>query len=183
MGFNGFTPTALAYLPGLAPFHLFAYSTLLGTQLYQSFVMTKECFQALPRLSFTTLQKRLFPIYLRCQSLLLILAVVTFPSRSVLSLVQHKEDWIPFVIAGVTAGLNLILYRPRTQRIMIDSTHQKTRDARKVNDTGEMSGEMRLSNQAFSRAYAMSMHSNLINIGATLWYGLRLGSRLSFETT
>jgi hypothetical protein len=49
----------------LTPAHFFAYSTLLGAELYQSFVMTKIAYQALPRSAFTTLQMRVFPIYFR----------------------------------------------------------------------------------------------------------------------
>jgi hypothetical protein len=126
MSFSESMDTVFAFLPGLAPFHLFAFSTLLGTQLYQSFVMTKVCFQALPRPAFTTLQKRIFPIYFRGQSLLLVLTAVTFPARSLLSLAQHKGNWVPFVVAGVTAALNLVVYGPRTQQVMIERIHQGT---------------------------------------------------------
>jgi hypothetical protein len=124
MAFPDFTSTLSSLVPGLAPFHLLSFSTLLGTQLYQSFVMTKVCFQALPRSAFTTLQKRVFPIYFQGQSLLLLLTAITFPAHSLVSLVQRKGDWIPFAIAGVTAVLNLLMYGPRTQKAMIDRTHQ-----------------------------------------------------------
>jgi hypothetical protein len=86
--------------------------------------MTKVCFQALPRSAFTTLQKRVFPIYFQAQSLLLLLTAITFPAHSLVSLVQWKGNWIPFAIAGVTAALNLVVYGPRTQKAMIDRTHQ-----------------------------------------------------------
>lgn len=45
-----------------------------------------------------------------------------------------------------------------------------------------MSDDMKILNRAFSRAHAMSIHLNLITIGATIWYGLRLASNLQFET-
>ncbi|KAF2794496.1 hypothetical protein K505DRAFT_275084 [Melanomma pulvis-pyrius CBS 109.77] len=179
MMFSQLTSTLSSFVPGLAPFHLLAYSTLLGAELYQSFVVTKVCFQALPRSAFTTLQKRIFPLYFQGQSLLLVLVAVTFPSHSVLSLAQKKGDWIPFVIAGVTAVLNLVIYGPRTQKVMVDRIHQETRDARKSSDEGEVSEEMRLLNRKFSRTHAMSIHLNLITVGATLWYGWRLASKLN----
>jgi hypothetical protein len=63
----------------LAPVHLLAYSALLGTELYQTFVLTKASYQALPRSAFTTLQKKLFPIYFQSQSLLLFVVAVSTP--------------------------------------------------------------------------------------------------------
>lgn len=108
----------------LGPLHIFFYSSLLGTELYQSFVLTKVCFNALPRSAFTTLQKRLFPVYFRGQALLLLLTAVTIPPTGPLSLVASKANWIPFTIAGVTAALNLLIYGPRTQQAMIERIHQ-----------------------------------------------------------
>jgi hypothetical protein len=35
--------------------------------------------------------------------------------------------------------------------------------------------------RSFSWNHAMSMHVNLVTIGATLWYGWRLASKLKFE--
>ena len=115
----------LSYLaPVLAPVHLLAYSTLLGIELYQSFVLTKVAHQALPRSAFTSLQGRLFPIYFRSQSLLLLIVVITFPPLGPVSIIRAKSDWIPFAIAGVTAGLNLVIFGPRTKRVMIERVHQ-----------------------------------------------------------
>lgn len=114
----------------LAPLHLLSFSGLLGTQLYQTFVVTKICFTSLPRSAFTTLQKKLFPIYFRSQSLLLLLTVVTIPSRGPLTLLASKAAWIPFTIAGVTATLNWLIYGPRTRQLMIERTHQGTSASR-----------------------------------------------------
>jgi hypothetical protein len=109
---------------GMAPIHLLTYSTLLGTELYQSFVMTKVAYQALPRSAFTSLQKRVFPIYFRSQSLLLILVAATLPPCGPISLIRKKSNWIPLVVVGSTAVLNLIVYGPRTQKLMIERIHQ-----------------------------------------------------------
>ncbi|RYP08135.1 hypothetical protein DL765_008892 [Monosporascus sp. GIB2] len=151
----------LQYLPPLAglfgPIHLIAYSTLLGTELYQTFVNTKVCYKALPKTAFTTLQKRVFPIYFRGQTLLLLLTAVTVPASGPFSLIANKADWIPFAIAGTTALLNLIVYGPRTQRIMVERIHQETRDKRTFNDTTTPSTEMRKLNKSFSRNHAMSL--------------------------
>lgn len=113
----------------LAPLHLLSFSTLLGTQLYQTFIVTKICYVSLPRSAFTTLQKRLFPIYFRSQSLLLLLTMITIPSQGPITLVTNKAAWIPFAFAGATAALNLLVYGPRTRQIMIERIHQGGSDS------------------------------------------------------
>jgi hypothetical protein len=108
----------------LPPVHLITYSTLLGTQLYQSFVIVKIAHQALPYDAFTVLQKRLFPVYFSSQSFLLLLTAVTIPPHGPLSLIKQKGDLIPFVVAGVTAALNLMVFGPKTSRIMMVRKYQ-----------------------------------------------------------
>ncbi|KAI0468565.1 hypothetical protein F4859DRAFT_506111 [Xylaria cf. heliscus] len=171
----------------LAPLHLLSFSTLLGTQLYQTFVVTKICFVSLPRSAFTTLQKRLFPVYFRTQSILLLLTVVTIPSQGPLTLIANKAAWIPFAVAGTTAALNLLVYGPRTRQIMIDRIHQETRDGlqKQTNEADDVaetpSPEMRRLQRSFSHNHAMSIHLNLLTIGAMLWWGWRLASSLHLE--
>lgn len=114
-----FTSTAI-----LAPTHLLTYSTLVGTQLYQSFVMTKVSYEALPRSAFTTLQKRVFPIYFQSQSLLLLFVAATAPPRGPTSLLEARTSWISFLVAGATAALNLLIYGPRTKDLMVERIQQ-----------------------------------------------------------
>ncbi|KAI0517097.1 hypothetical protein F5B22DRAFT_604745 [Xylaria bambusicola] len=177
----------------LGPLHLLSFSSLLGTQLYQTFLVTKICYTSLPRSAFTTLQKRLFPIYFRSQSLLLLLTIVTIPSRGPLTLVANKTAWIPFAIAGATATLNWWIYGPRTRELMIERVHQETRDGmqkKNMNDSGNadddalsetLSPEMQRIRRSFSRNHAMSIHLNLLTIGAMLWWGYMLGSSLKLD--
>ncbi|KAI0150119.1 hypothetical protein F4776DRAFT_193092 [Hypoxylon sp. NC0597] len=162
----------------LAPLHLLSYSTLLGTELYQSFVMTKICHQVLPRSAFTTLQQRVFPLYFRSQALLLLLTAATIPPHGYFTLQESRSNWIPFAVAGVTALLNLMIYGPRTRQIMIDRIHQETRDGRKLSDITELSDDMKALNRSFSRNHAMSIHLNLISIAAMILWGWKLASRL-----
>ncbi|KAI0907209.1 hypothetical protein F4824DRAFT_488666 [Ustulina deusta] len=171
----------------LAPLHLLSFSALLGTQLYQTFIVTKICYVSLPPSAFTTLQKRLFPIYFRSQSLLLLLTVVTIPSQGPLTLIAHKAAWIPFAVAGVTATLNWWVYGPRTRQIMIERIHQETRDGLQKQTTDDHvvsetpSPEMQRISRSFSRNHAMSIHLNLLTIGAMLWWGYKLASNLNLE--
>lgn len=185
----------------LAPLHLLFYSTLLGTELYQSFVMTKICFNTLPKSAFTTLQKRVFPVYFKGQTALLLLTAATVPPYGPLSVTQSKVTWISFLVAGVTAVLNLAVYEPRTRKAMIDRIHQgrlhrffslsrvrvdlrvclETRDSRLLDGeaANEPSLEMQKLNRVFSRNHAMCIHLNLISIGATLVYGAKLASQIT----
>lgn len=116
-------PVASIIATAMAPLHLLAYSTLLGTELYQSFAMTKLAFQSLPRSAFTTLQKRVFPVYFRSQTLLLIVVALTLPPSGPVSFCNMSNS-ITFALAGGAALLNLLIYGPRTQRIMIERIHQ-----------------------------------------------------------
>ncbi|UQC76161.1 major facilitator superfamily transporter [Colletotrichum lupini] len=76
----------------LTPYHIISYGTLLGTSLFQTFINTKICYLELPKSAFTTLQKRLFPIYFRYQALLLVLTVLTFSPHSPTSLFKVKSN-------------------------------------------------------------------------------------------
>jgi hypothetical protein len=88
--------------------------------------MTKISYQALPRSAFTTLQKRVFPVYFRVQSLGLLFVALTAPPYGPVSLLQARTEWISLVVAGLTAGLNLLVYGPRTNDLMIERVHQGT---------------------------------------------------------
>ena len=92
--------------------------------------MTKVCYNALPMSAFTTLQKRVFPVYFRLQSGLILLTAVTFPPYGPLSLVSSTGDAIAIGITGAMALLNLTIYGPRTQQAMIERTHQREQHRR-----------------------------------------------------
>ncbi|KAF4345390.1 hypothetical protein FBEOM_691 [Fusarium beomiforme] len=110
--------------PLLAPIHLFSFSTLLGSQLYQTFIVTKIAFKHLPRTPYINLQKNLFPIFFQGQAILLFLTAITLPPYGPLSLTEHKSDWIPFAVSGVVSGLNLLVFGPRTRTLMLDRVEQ-----------------------------------------------------------
>jgi hypothetical protein len=56
-----------------------------------------------------------------------------------------------------------------------------TRDAQLKLEAGSVSEDMKKLNRVFSRAHAMSIHLNLITIGATLVYGWRLATKIGFD--
>ncbi|GJN85321.1 hypothetical protein PLIIFM63780_008888 [Purpureocillium lilacinum] len=162
------------------PVHLLCFSTLAGTQLYQTFLVTKVTFQTLPKTAFVGLQKRLFPIYFAVQAALLLLTALTFPPRGILSLAENKHDVIPLLVAGGTALVNLTIFGPKTRRAMLDLFSPNSRD-----DTGEKAEKapsgLQSLKRSFSKYHAAAIHLNLISVGATLWYGWRLAMRLDFN--
>lgn len=105
-----------------APVHLLCFSTLLGTQLYQTFVMTKITFKTLPRPAFVSLQSKLFPFYFRLQTGLLVMTILTWPPTGIFSLVMEgkKSHWIPLAVALWSAVVNMVLFGPRTRQAMLD---------------------------------------------------------------
>jgi hypothetical protein len=48
-------------------------------------------------------------------------------------------------------------------------------------EAGVVSDDMKKLDRTFSRAHAMSIHLNLMTIGATLVYGWRLAAKLSLD--
>ncbi|KAI5463569.1 hypothetical protein BGZ63DRAFT_402864 [Mariannaea sp. PMI_226] len=164
----------------LAPLHLLSFATLLGSQLYQSFIITKIAFKTLPSSAYTNFQKRIFPIYFRGQSALLLLTAITLPPLGPFSLAQqHKSDWIPFVVSGSTAALNFFLFGPRTRELMLKRVEQGRADSKTTDITGPSPAMAQL-NRQFSRAHAMCIHLNLLSMGALVFYGWRLSSRLQY---
>lgn len=103
----------------LAPVHHLTNSTLLGMQLWQSFVMVKVAYRALSPEPFTLLQKRVFPVYFQSQCALIVLSAITFPANGPTGLFKAGGNWIPHLVGAVTAALNLLVFGPRTSRLMM----------------------------------------------------------------
>ncbi|KAI2463497.1 hypothetical protein F4781DRAFT_426324 [Annulohypoxylon bovei var. microspora] len=165
----------------LAPIHLLSYSALLGTELYMSFVLIKVCYRSLPRNTFTTFLQRVFLLYFRGQVLLLLLTATTIPPYGPLTLLANRGNWIPFVVAGVPALLNMVIYGPRTRQIMIDRIDQETRDKGKSDNPTEPSDDSKTLKRSFSRNHAISIHLNLGSIGAMVWWAWKLASRVGIQ--
>jgi len=181
----------------LAPLHLLSFSTLLGTQLWQTFIVTKIAFQSLPRSAFTTLNKRIFRAYFLSQSILVLITAITVPNNPVLeslpvrlsgarSIDQGATTWAAtFTIMASSSLLNLFLWEPRSRRAMIDRIHQETRDrdSKKHSraESLEPTPEMQAVQKRFKRSHAICIHLNLVTIGATLFWGWTLASKLKFD--
>lgn len=137
----------LSTLVNPLPYHILAYGTCLGTQLYQviitplkkkqnhryteladanqkfvqSFINTKICYQSLSPQSFNNLNRRLFPVYFRCQLGLAVVTFVTKPPGVWLQIPSASDpgNWL-LDLAIVMAGLNWYVYGPRTGEAMIE---------------------------------------------------------------
>lgn len=87
------------------------------TEYEQSFINTKICYRSLSPQSFNNLNKRLFPVYFRCQLGLALLTIVTKPVRTWL---VNDAGNVFLGLATVMAGLNWYVYGPRTSEAMIE---------------------------------------------------------------
>ncbi|KAL4866019.1 hypothetical protein BDV12DRAFT_199568 [Aspergillus spectabilis] len=170
------------------PYHLLSYGTLLGTEIYQSFILTKVAFQSLPSREFLLLQKRLFPVYFRTQVGLAFLTAVTRPRPPSLPVSSISQTWgqtawgvAPLVIVSVAGLLNWLVYGPGSSRT--GAVRYLLQEAKRNPDKGDKPVDeetMKKANREFSRYHAMSIHSNLVALLATVWYIFDLAGDLSF---
>ncbi|CAG8405059.1 unnamed protein product [Penicillium salamii] len=194
---NSIMDRVLKTASDLLPYHLLAYGALIGTELFQSFVNTKICYQALPMKEFIALQKKLFPIYFRTQVALTALTAATYPPYSIFSLIQSPWSATPLAIAGLTGCLNWFIYGPKTttaslvRRVFQGKTKLPTRTfTQRSGLTGspttvseipnsDLNGpKLHRANRNFARSHAMAIHLNAIAVVATIFYGFSLSSNI-----
>ncbi|KAL4980360.1 hypothetical protein BDW66DRAFT_54459 [Aspergillus desertorum] len=167
------------------PFHILSYGTLLGVQLYQSFVSGIIAFRALPRPQFAALQAKIFPTYFALQTALPIVVAVT-ASRAgqplgISGLLERDNQFsvlLPLATAFVTGLVNLSVLRKLTVDTMRERKHQETRDGKKSYDPPPHSKEMIALNKKFGRLHGLSSLVNLVTLGATIFYGVMLSRKL-----
>lgn len=169
-----------------------SYGTLLGSTVFQSFISGVVAFKVLPRPQFSTLQKHTFPVYFTLQTLTPLAMLLTYPSGSSRLLpflssspvLQSATDRLTAWLLGtmfVTALANLVYVGPKTTEVMKVRKHQETRDGKAAYDKGPHSKEMERLNREFSILHGISSVTNLVGLGAMVWYGAVLGSGLSFS--
>ncbi|KAJ5462647.1 hypothetical protein N7475_007591 [Penicillium sp. IBT 31633x] len=167
--------TFLKTVGNLLPYHLLSYGALLGTELYQSFVNTKICYQTLPMKEFIVLQKRLFPIYFGTQVGLTALTAATHPPYSIISLVKDPWSAVPLAIVALTGCLNWFLYGPRT--ITASLVRRALQESENTSSDSDGS-KLHRANRDFARNHAMTIHLNAIAMIATVVYGFSLSGTL-----
>jgi hypothetical protein len=124
MGSEGSKLNVLSSFANLRPYHFLGYSVLLGTEIFQTFFVTKICHRVLPRSAFTTLQRKIFPIYFTIQASLVAFLILTYPPFSIVSLANSRVDAALLTTAGTISLLNLFRYGPGTASAMQDRIHQ-----------------------------------------------------------
>ena len=169
-----------------------SYGTLLGSTLFQSFISGVVAFRVLPRPQFSTLQKHTFPVYFTLQTLTPLALLLTYPSGasrllpalSSTRVTQSPTDSLSLWLVGTmffTALANLVYVGPKTTEVMRVRKHQETRDGKAAYDKGPHSEEMQRLNRQFSVLHGISSLTNLVGLGAMVWYGAVLGSGLRLE--
>ena len=86
--------------------------------------MTKVCYMCLPRPQFSSLQKRIFPVYFGLQTALVAVTAITYPSGSLVALGQNKLDATVLSLTLGISVLNLLVFGPRTSQAMVERAHQ-----------------------------------------------------------
>jgi len=96
-------------------------------------------------------------------------------------LLEAPNRWtalVPIALMFGTSLLNLVLLGPMTTRVMKERKHQETRDGKKYYDPGPKSLEMQRLNSSFMKLHGASSLSNLIGLGAMVYYGFTLAEKL-----
>ncbi|OBT44768.1 hypothetical protein VE00_05297 [Pseudogymnoascus sp. WSF 3629] len=170
----------------LAPYHIIAYGTHLGAQVWQTFVSGITAYQTLERSQFSTLQQRVFPRYFTLQTTLPLLIALTYPGAapgpsSYHGALASTNQWsvlYPLTTAFVCGFLNLVFVGPKTSELIRLRKAQEVRDGKKSVDPAPHSREMLGLNRRFARVHGASALLNLVSLGTTVWYGVGLSARL-----
>ncbi|KAK6953032.1 hypothetical protein Daesc_005330 [Daldinia eschscholtzii] len=158
----------------LAPYQVLSYGTLLGTQVFHTFINSILSFKVLERPQFAILQRAVFPAYFGIQTAAPVLLALTYPgSRNPLGVassfagVFHPSNrWgvlVPLGTIFVTGLVNLAYLLPETNKITALRREQE---------------EMTVLNKKFGQLHGISSLANLITLIATVAYGVKLSSRL-----
>ena len=196
--------TLLTQLTSPASYHILAYGTLLGTEVFQSFIAGVQSYRVLPRPQFSALQSALFPIYFSMQTALPVALALTFPGSThgtqispttsttswavshtpgglvgVLEPMNRLAVLAPLATIFVTSLVNLVYIGPTTTKVMRDRKHQETRDGKKSYDNPPHTAEMQELNRRFATMHGVSSLLNMVGCVATVWYGFYLAGRIN----
>ncbi|KAK9477317.1 hypothetical protein V1514DRAFT_296356 [Lipomyces japonicus] len=156
------------------PYHLYGYSLLFGSTIYQSFFVGITAFKALPRNQFSALQRKIFPPYFAMQTVLPVFLALTAPF-------PIKNDGFSIVVlavSAITSLINLVVIGPRTVKIMGRRHAQEVKEDKKYYDEG-VSQDMKKLNKEFGTIHGASTILNLAGLFTTAAYGAVLASKLA----
>ena len=173
-----------------APYHILSYGTLLGSEIFQSFIGGVTAYRALPRPQFATLQSALFPIYFSMQSALPLALALTYPGErtaigaipsgiyGVFDPINRLHVLLPLGVTFVTGVANMVYIGPATTKCMKERKHQETRDGKKSYDPAPHSEAMQGLNRKFAYLHGASSLVNMLGCLTTVWYGFTLAARM-----
>lgn len=180
----------MSILVSAAPYHILSYGTLLGSEIFQSFIAGVTAFRVLPRPQFATLQSALFPIYFAMQSALPVALALTYPAErtaigttpsgifGIFEPPNRLHVLTPIAITFFTGLANMLYIGPATTKCMRERKHQETRDGKKSYDPPPHSQEMQALNKQFAYLHGASSLVNIVGCLTTVWYGFTLAARL-----
>ncbi|RMZ87466.1 hypothetical protein DV736_g5307, partial [Chaetothyriales sp. CBS 134916] len=181
----------MSLLVSAAPYHLLSYGTLLGTEVFQTFIAGIVAFRTIPRAQFVTLQTALFPIYFSIQTALPVVLALTYPAErtaistipagiyGVLDSQNRLRVLTPLAIIFVSAAANKVYIQKEVIKATRERKHQETRDGKKSHDPPPHSEAMKALNKKFAALHGASSLVNLLAVLATFWYGFTLAERLT----
>ncbi|RYP83225.1 hypothetical protein DL769_001421 [Monosporascus sp. CRB-8-3] len=90
-----------------APYHILSYGTLLGTQVFHTFINATTSLRVLERPQFAILQRNLFPWYFGIQTVMPVVLAVTYPgNRTPLGALEGGSAFADRGLAGVLGTAN-----------------------------------------------------------------------------
>ncbi|KAI0386092.1 hypothetical protein F5Y04DRAFT_243339 [Hypomontagnella monticulosa] len=169
-----------------APYQVLTYGTLLGTQVFHTFVNSTAAFKTLERPQFAVLQRALFPVYFGLQTTAPVVLALTYPGNNLvpssLAGVLHESNrWgvlIPLGTMCAAGLLNWAYLLPETNKITALRREQEKKDGKASYDKPPHSKEMTALNKRFGKIHGISSMANLITLIATVLYGINISSRL-----
>ncbi|KAI0024748.1 hypothetical protein F4780DRAFT_552747 [Xylariomycetidae sp. FL0641] len=181
------TQGSLVFSPG--PYHIISYGTLLGTQVFHTFINAIAAFRVLERPQFAVLQRALFPWYFGIQTAAPVALALTYPGQlggalapgSIAGVLQGSNRWTvaaPLATAFVTGLVNLVYLLPTTNKITAKRRQQEKEDGKKSWDQGPHSPQMQALNKQFGQVHGISSLLNLVTLAATIVYGFNLAGRI-----
>ncbi|KAK9465008.1 hypothetical protein V1512DRAFT_267071 [Lipomyces arxii] len=158
----------------VAPYHLFSYSILFGSTVYQSFFVGITAFRALSRPQFSALQRKVFPPYFAMQTLIPGLLALTAP----FPILENQLVLYTLAITSLTALVNLVYFGPWTVKIMTMRKAQETKEDKKYYEA-DVSADMKKLNKEFGMVHGISTIFNLGTLIASAVYGFILAGAIT----
>jgi len=163
--------------------YLFAFSWLLGQNIYQTFIGGLIAHRSLTRQAFSVLQAKTFPIYFSVSASL---SGLLFALWSTYNFADIKGHYISFgrssvlqawtlALVFVLSCLNLFWIGPVTNEIIM-ARQRLEREEGKPYYVAGISSSMRRMNKRFSKWHGFSSLANLVVILALAYHGFWYGN-------